>query len=85
MTLYHIAAKKQTKRRTATNVEEIRERKRNPKSPNPKPERKMGKREKDKTRKRKTQPTPLSLSAKSSDLEWVCRQCRDRVIVLNLN
>ena len=36
-------------------VEEIRERKRNPKSPNPKPERKMGKREKDKTRKRKTQ------------------------------
>ena len=37
------------------NVEEIRERKRNPKSPNPKPERKMGKREKDKTRKRKTQ------------------------------
>ena len=36
-------------------VEEIRERKRNPKSPNPKPERKMGKREKDKARKRKTQ------------------------------
>ena len=36
-------------------VEEIRERKRNPKPPNPKPEREMGKREKDKTRKRKTQ------------------------------
>ena len=54
-------------------VEEIRERKRNPKSPNPKPERKMGKREKDKRRKRKTQrlfpypqkETSLSLSVPS--------------------